>query len=111
MVRITTIGLQLEAHNAHCCKSQTVGRCHLAAVVEDGRLYTWGDGILCVLGHGNRDYRLEPAEVKGELECKHVKSVSCGATQTLALTDDSQLFACGTTFSTYERKIIGGVFK
>jgi len=75
-----------------------------AAVAEDGKLFTWGNVSSGALGHGSRDRASKPTEVKGALDGKRVKSVACGAYQTLALTDDGQLFEWGATFSTYEEK-------
>jgi len=70
---------------------------HFAAVTEDGKLHTWGEGEYCQLGHGDRLPRLGPASIVREVfSCCPVESVACGSCHTLAVTVAGSAWTCGS---------------
>ena len=68
---------------------------HTACASADGRLYTWGDGSLGALGHGDTDGRLQPAEVRALSGVKRVAVVSCCADHTAVCTADGCVYTWG----------------
>lgn len=60
---------------------------HSAAVTEDGKLYTWGEGDHGRLGHGDSNARYVPTQVSG---LSDVASVACGSSHTLAVSRDGK---------------------
>ncbi|CAH1964040.1 unnamed protein product [Acanthoscelides obtectus] len=72
------------------------GSSHSAAITSSGELFTWGLGEYGRLGHGDNVTQLKPKLVKSLLG-KRVIQVACGSrdAQTLALTDDGQVFSWG----------------
>ncbi|XP_044259648.1 probable E3 ubiquitin-protein ligase HERC1 isoform X3 [Tribolium madens] len=60
---------------------------HSAAVTDDGKLYTWGEGDLGRLGHGDSNARYIPTQVAGLAE---VGSVACGSSHTLVVSKDGK---------------------
>ena len=73
---------------------------HAAAVDAHGDLYTWGGGKTNQFnkgqcGHGNTEFLERPKRVEG-LSHKRVAKVSCGASHTLVLTEDQQLYTFGS---------------
>lgn len=79
-------------------RSCAAGFAHLAAITENGELYTWGTGTWGQMGHPDSvRYQLldEPTLVRGSLTGRRVVQVSCGFQHTLILTDDGQAWACG----------------
>ncbi|XP_058196456.1 PH, RCC1 and FYVE domains-containing protein 1-like [Rhododendron vialii] len=71
------------------------GEYHTCAVTFSGDLYTWGDGHLGLLGHGNAVSHWAPKRVNGPLEGIHVSSLSCGPWHTAVVTSSGQLFTFG----------------
>ncbi|KAH7836713.1 hypothetical protein Vadar_004648 [Vaccinium darrowii] len=71
------------------------GEYHTCAVTFSGDLYTWGDGHLGLLGHGNTVSHWAPKRVNGPLEGIHVSSISCGPWHTAVVTSSGQLFTFG----------------
>ncbi|KAI8526045.1 hypothetical protein RHMOL_Rhmol13G0278100 [Rhododendron molle] len=71
------------------------GEYHTCAVTFSGDLYTWGDGQLGLLGHGNAVSHWAPKRVNGPLEGIHVSSLSCGPWHTAVVTSSGQLFTFG----------------
>ncbi|KAF7119963.1 hypothetical protein RHSIM_Rhsim13G0211900 [Rhododendron simsii] len=71
------------------------GEYHTCAVTFSGDLYTWGDGHLGILGHGNAVSHWAPKRVNGPLEGIHVSSLSCGPWHTAVVTSSGQLFTFG----------------
>ena len=51
---------------------------HCVAIAEDGRVFTWGRNENGQLGHGDKDDRAAPTEVKGLPEGVRVVGGSCG---------------------------------
>ena len=56
------------------CISISCGASHTAAVCEDGRAFTWGRGNEGQLGHGTKDQKTVPTEVRGLLGDVQAKS-------------------------------------
>ncbi|XP_042475047.1 PH, RCC1 and FYVE domains-containing protein 1-like isoform X2 [Macadamia integrifolia] len=75
----------------------TCGEYHTCAVTLSGDLYSWGDGShnSGLLGHGSEASHWIPKKVSGQMEGRHVSSVSCGAWHTAAVTSSGQLFTFG----------------
>lgn len=91
--------------------SITAGSLHVAAISEDGALFTWGEGIFGALGHGefdgeemnqkSNDHNIGesprltsfPTQVTA-LKNKRVTSVSCGRWHTAAVVD-GELYTWG----------------
>ncbi|KAG8371016.1 hypothetical protein BUALT_Bualt13G0043200 [Buddleja alternifolia] len=71
------------------------GEYHSCAVTLSGDLYTWGDGHMGLLGHGNEVSHWVPKRVNGPLEGIHVSSISCGPWHTAVVTSAGQLFTFG----------------
>ena len=72
----------------------SAGKKHSAAVTSDGQCFTWGDNELGQLGVSYvENYTCTPQPVS-EIE-KRVLKVACGYTQTLFITEDHELMACG----------------
>ncbi|KAL3828230.1 hypothetical protein ACJIZ3_017032 [Penstemon smallii] len=71
------------------------GEYHSCAVTLSGDLYTWGDGHLGLLGHGNEVSHWVPKRVNGPLEGIHVSSISCGPWHTAVVSSAGQLFTFG----------------
>ncbi|XP_022764769.1 PH, RCC1 and FYVE domains-containing protein 1-like isoform X2 [Durio zibethinus] len=80
---------------------------HTAAVVEvmvgsstssncsSGKLFTWGDGDKCRLGHGDKEARLVPTCVAALVEPNFCR-VSCGHSMTVALTTNGHVYTMGS---------------
>eukprot|EP00258_Populus_trichocarpa_P003583 XP_002304793.2 PH, RCC1 and FYVE domains-containing protein 1 isoform X1 [Populus trichocarpa] len=80
---------------------------HTAAVVEimvgssnssncsSGKLFTWGDGDKCRLGHGDKEARLVPTCVATLVEPNFCQ-VACGHSLTAALTTTGQVYTMGS---------------
>lgn len=60
---------------------------HSAAVTDDGKLYTWGEGDHGRLGHGDSNGRYIPTQVAG---LSDVGSVACGSSHTLVVSRDGK---------------------
>ncbi|XP_060527187.1 probable E3 ubiquitin-protein ligase HERC1 [Cylas formicarius] len=60
---------------------------HSAAITDDGRLYTWGEGEHGRLGHGDNGGRQVPTLVADLFE---VGLVACGSSHTLAVSRDGK---------------------
>ncbi|KAF3539615.1 hypothetical protein F2Q69_00018716, partial [Brassica cretica] len=80
---------------------------HTAAVVEvmvgcssssncsSGKLFTWGDGDKCRLGHGNKEPKLVPTCVAALVEPNFCQ-VACGHSLTVALTTSGEVYTMGS---------------
>ncbi|OMO79108.1 Zinc finger, FYVE-type [Corchorus olitorius] len=78
---------------------------HTAAIVEvpaetsggisPGRLFTWGDGEKCQLGHGDKEPRLVPSCVALS-DTTSFSQVACGHSITVALTNTGKVYAMGS---------------
>ena len=67
---------------------------HSACIMEDGEIYTWGNGSNGRLGHGNQTHRSTPKRVEG-LAGKKAKHVACGGYHTLVCTEDGRVYSFG----------------
>uniref|UniRef100_A0A8C4NJF8 HECT-type E3 ubiquitin transferase n=1 Tax=Eptatretus burgeri TaxID=7764 RepID=A0A8C4NJF8_EPTBU len=72
------------------------GSSYSAAVTADGELYTWGRGSYGRLGHGDSE-DVETPMIVAALKGLRVIDVACGSgdAQTLAVTDDGQVWSWG----------------
>ena len=70
---------------------------HSVAVVQDGSLYTWGQGEGGLLGHGDCKSHSKPTKLQrgGGERFWRVKKVVCGGLHTLVLTQEGKVFAWG----------------
>ncbi|KNC53023.1 UVB-resistance protein UVR8 [Thecamonas trahens ATCC 50062] len=89
----------LPVHVAHLPHTRLVsislGDGYGAAVTDDGRLFTWGDGDAGQLGHGGHESVSTPKEVTA-LAGVTVVAVSMGCEHTLILDADGDVWSCGT---------------
>ncbi|KAL5983207.1 hypothetical protein ACLOJK_017291 [Asimina triloba] len=69
-----------------CISSVACGEWHTAVVSSSGQLFTYGDGMFGVLGHGNLESTSQPIEVKS-LRGLRVKAVACGPWHTAAVVE------------------------
>lgn len=70
------------------------GGSHTMALLEDGSVYTWGDGRCGQLGHGSNTKATEqPLLLKSLLE--PVVEIYAGFTQSAFITESGKLFYCG----------------
>lgn len=72
----------------------SAGDFHSAAVTQNRKLHTWGNGQYGRLGNGFESHELRPVLVE-DLNDKEVIRVNCGAFHTLCLTIDGKLWAFG----------------
>jgi alpha-tubulin suppressor-like RCC1 family protein len=72
---------------------------HTAAVLDDGSLYTFGDGDCGQLGHGDEENQRAPKRVAAaDWEGRCVVSVACGRLHTAVVLDDGSLYTFGYGF-------------
>ena len=76
--------------------SISCGHFHSAAVVASSpaEVHTWGRGALGLLGHGDEEDALHPRPVRA-LSGVAIRSVSCGAYQTAAVSERGELWCWG----------------
>ncbi|MDR1797621.1 MAG: InlB B-repeat-containing protein [Clostridiales Family XIII bacterium] len=65
-----------------------------AAVLEDGSVYTWGDGTAYALGHGNETNQTRPKRVEGLVGVK-ITEIACGGWDMVALSDAGEVYTWG----------------
>jgi len=73
----------------------SAGPTHVAAVSNDGRVFTWGGGVFGQLGHGDRVTQWTPRLVRA-LRGVNVTSVSVGARHTVAVCDMGEVYVWGS---------------
>ena len=61
-------------------------------MIEDGRVYSWGNGKMGALGHNNNDCQSQPIKVEG---LSNIVRVDCGTDHTLALDSNGKLYSFG----------------
>ena len=72
------------------------GEYHQAALVEDGRVYTWGGNANGQLGHDDEQPRLQPTMLGcGLFGGAPVSIVACGTAHTMAVTLEGGVWTCG----------------
>eukprot|EP00826_Nyctotherus_ovalis_P004378 TRINITY_DN10942_c0_g1_i2.p1 TRINITY_DN10942_c0_g1~~TRINITY_DN10942_c0_g1_i2.p1 ORF type:complete len:992 (+),score=296.82 TRINITY_DN10942_c0_g1_i2:74-3049(+) len=67
---------------------------HTAAVLEDGRVFTWGVGDYGALGVPDCTTQWRPAQVSFESSAR-IRNVSCGTRHTAFIDSKGKLFMCG----------------
>ncbi|XP_064390358.1 RCC1-like G exchanging factor-like protein isoform X3 [Halichondria panicea] len=84
--------MRLDLPRPRRVESVTVGRCHIAAVLDDHTVYTAGSNSFGQCGHhGNSEKELKLNPISGSL----YKQVACGLDHTLLLTVSGEVLACG----------------
>ena len=72
------------------------GGSHSVALGAEGRVWTWGEGMLGQLGHNNGEDRLVPMQLAGEaLGGAAAVLVAAGALHTVAVTREGELWVWG----------------
>lgn len=61
------------------------GDLHTAALVDNGGMYTWGEGAQGRLGHGSEESQTSPTQVEA-LHTERVVFIACGYVSTAAVT-------------------------
>eukprot|EP01138_Halocafeteria_seosinensis_P005914 gb/GECG01006046.1/.p1 GENE.gb/GECG01006046.1/~~gb/GECG01006046.1/.p1 ORF type:complete len:452 (+),score=62.91 gb/GECG01006046.1/:1-1356(+) len=76
-----------------------VGQTHMAAITEDGKLWTFGGRRMCRVGAvGRKDAEPGVPGVVEELKDKRIVAVSCGRAHTVALTSEGEVYAFGQQY-------------
>eukprot|EP00824_Muranothrix_gubernata_P000565 TRINITY_DN10685_c0_g1_i3.p1 TRINITY_DN10685_c0_g1~~TRINITY_DN10685_c0_g1_i3.p1 ORF type:complete len:477 (-),score=83.46 TRINITY_DN10685_c0_g1_i3:60-1490(-) len=70
------------------------GDFHMAAITEEGHVFTWGDGSFGQLGHGTADQVNAPKQVEA-LKGKPVCSLACGSGHMAVLGEDGKVWQWG----------------
>ncbi|RZF37381.1 hypothetical protein LSTR_LSTR009732 [Laodelphax striatellus] len=71
------------------------GEHHCAVMTSEGHLYTWGRGESGRLGNGSEIDCCEPNLI-GLPKIGHIKTIVCGINSTALITEDGNMFACGS---------------
>ena len=69
---------------------------HTMCVTEDGSVFAFGRNTQGQLGVGDKEKRLLPTLLRGELENKLVVQVAAGSSHTICVTKDGLVYACGS---------------
>lgn len=77
-------------------RAVAAGHFHTACIDDGGALYTFGYGRFCQLGHGDERDQLEPKRVE---ELPPVAGVACGASHSVAVTVNGDVYAWGANES------------
>lgn len=76
-------------------KQVVCGSAYSAALMDSGKLYTWGRNAHGQLGHGDRDSSAIPRPLES-MHRRHVHQIACGAAHMLALTTARDVFTWGS---------------
>ncbi|CAG9853588.1 unnamed protein product [Phyllotreta striolata] len=68
---------------------------HTLALMENGQVYSWGDGDYGKLGHGNSATHKQPERIGGPFLEKTIKFINAGYRHSAAITDDGKLYTWG----------------
>ncbi|XP_050515460.1 probable E3 ubiquitin-protein ligase HERC1 isoform X1 [Diabrotica virgifera virgifera] len=68
---------------------------HTLALMENGQVYSWGDGDYGKLGHGNCATHKQPERIAGPFLGKTIKFINAGYSHSAAITDDGKLYTWG----------------
>eukprot|EP00899_Mesostigma_viride_P002075 jgi/Mesvir1/11869/Mv00215-RA.3 len=71
------------------------GSHHTAALLDNGDVYTWGDGVGGVLGHGDEEGQCLPRLVAWATPGVCVRSLACGTWHTACTTEAGELYTWG----------------
>jgi len=71
------------------------GHFHALAVSQDGSVYSWGSGVMGLLGHGTEEDGSMPRRVEGLGSAGAVAKVACGPFQSAAVTEQGELYVFG----------------
>ncbi|CAM6112493.1 unnamed protein product [Calypogeia fissa] len=77
------------------CKQVSTGLSFTAAVTTEGVIYTWGSGSHGQLGHGDTVEQSQPLQIESLSSIGVVTQVATGASYTLALMDNGDLYSFG----------------
>lgn len=78
------------------------GYFHSLLLTTDGRVYSFGAGVMGALGHGDRDKRLRPTMIEA-LADRRIVSMACGSANTLVLDDEGRVFFFGLDYSEFPK--------
>ncbi|XP_057655201.1 probable E3 ubiquitin-protein ligase HERC1 isoform X1 [Diorhabda carinulata] len=68
---------------------------HTLALMENGQVYSWGDGDYGKLGHGNCATHKQPERIAGPFFDKTIRFINAGYRHSAAITDDGKLYTWG----------------
>lgn len=91
----------VEALSGIKCKQVSCGVGHTTVLTDDGKVFTFGSNSDGQLGHGNKETKLIPTQVRA-LETKTITQVQSNEYQTLALTASGFVFNWGGVNGTME---------
>ena len=75
----------------------SAGANYTMCVTSNGLVFAWGYNSEGQLGVGDRDNRLVPTLLRGQLQSKSVVHVAAGCVHTMCMTTNGLLFACGSS--------------
>jgi len=76
-------------------KSLRCGQYHALALLDSGKVLSWGGGKEGQLGHGNLDNLYSTTALIESLKNEHISSVACGWLHSLAVSENGDLFSWG----------------
>ena len=76
-------------------KQVVCGSAYSAALMDSGKLYTWGRNSHGQLGHGDRESSAVPRALES-MHRRHVHQIACGAAHMVALTTARDVFTWGS---------------
>lgn len=89
-----TVPNRVEALNGHIIRQAACGGNMSAVVVDNGMVFTWGQGRAGQLGHGDRSNESIPRPLTA-LAGEHIRQISVGTRHMAAVTSDGRLFTWG----------------
>ena len=75
------------------CKTISAGMSHMAAIDNNGVIFSWGSGFGGRLGHGDQENQYVPKQII--VTCMF-KKISCGNQHTVAIDDNGYLYIWGS---------------
>lgn len=81
----------------------SAGGFHVAALTDDGEVYTWGHGRHGALGHGSTRKDADPTRVSA-LRGVRVSQICCGPTSSCALSEEGEVYIWGNVSDALESK-------
>jgi len=85
---------KVEAFAGRCVVAVSAGWGHSLAITADVSVWSWGDGVLGKLGHGDRQRQLLPKKIEPFAD-QRVVAVSAGGNHSLSLTADGAVWSWG----------------
>ena len=75
--------------------SLSAAKTHSAAVLDNGEVWTWGDGTAAKLGHGTAESCARPHRVETLVGRAHVRATALGRHHSMFLDDTGAVWSAG----------------